>query len=183
MKFALQIELMRRYAMAIEVSEYVDVKKRALELGCNIPTELALLPRNFEVVKSRDELIHEGSVPTIRVLWRQAGISETKIEKEGDRYSCVQEKAFREWIGPIIFVGISLLSQNPHAISVALGVISNYLTDWFKGIPDNRKIVRQDLVVETIEAKGMIYKRIRYEGDIEGLQQLPEIIREVSSHE
>ena len=169
--------------MAIEVSEYVDVKKRALELGCNAPTELALLPRNFEVAKSKDELVHESSVPTIRVLWRQAGISETRIEKEGDRYLYVQEKAFREWIGPIIFVGVSLLSQNPHAISVALGVISNYLTDWFKGIPYNKRIVKQDLVVETIETKGMTYKRIHYEGGIEGLRQLPEIIREVSSHE
>jgi hypothetical protein len=131
------------------------------------------------MAESKGELVHEGSVPTIRVLWRQAGIAETKIEEPGERLSCAQEKAF-EWIGPIIFVSASLLSQNPHVISVALGVVSNYLTDWFKGIPGSKK-VRLDVVVEQTE--GQTYKRIHYEGDPEGLNELARIVREVNAHE
>lgn len=166
--------------MTIQLSDYLEVKKRAAELECNVPTELALLPRNFDVAKSKDELVYEGSVPTIRTLWRQAGITETRIEKPGERLSYAQEKAF-EWIGPIIFVSGSLLSQNPHLISVALGTVSNYLTDWFKGIPDSKKKVKLDIVVE--QTKGKKYKRIHYEGNAEGLNELARIVREVSSHE
>lgn len=166
--------------MTIQISEYIDVKKRALELRCNAPSKLAILPRNFKSAKSKDELLHEGSVSTIRVLWRQAGISETRIEKEGERFPVIQEKAFEEWIGPIIFVGASMLSQNPHTISVALEVISNYLTDWFKGVPGDKR-VKLDVVVE--ETKVKVCKRIHYEGNIEGLQELPRIVREVDSHE
>jgi hypothetical protein len=39
-----------------------------------IPTSLALLPINFDTANSKDELVHEDTVLTIRKLWRQAGI-------------------------------------------------------------------------------------------------------------
>ena len=55
----------------LQVSHYIDVKKRAQELGCNIPTSIALLPRNFEISASKEELIHESTTPTVRVLWRK----------------------------------------------------------------------------------------------------------------
>src|SRR5437764_612388 len=113
--------------MPIEIFDYINVNERAARLGCNLPTELALLPRNFETAESKEELIHESSVPDIRILWRQAGLTETRIEQEGDRFLHAQENAF-EWLGPTIFVGTMLASQNPHAVSVALNILSNYLT-------------------------------------------------------
>ncbi len=159
--------------MSVETSDYIDVKQRALELGCNVPTELAILPRNFDVAKSKDELVHQNPVPTIRVLWRRSGISETRIEKQGDRFPYVKEKGFGGWLGPIIFVGSSLLKQNPDAISPALGVISNYLAGWYRVIAAEQK-VKLDIVVEQAEGGG--YKRIEYEGDVEGLKELPPLI-------
>lgn len=158
----------------IQVHDYIDVKKRAEELGCGIPTSLALLPRNFEIARSKDELFHESSILTIRKLWRQNGIIETKIEKDGEKFPYTQENAF-EWVAPVIFVSAALLSQNPHVISIALGIISNYLTDWFKGISGSGK-VKLDIVTGT---KAGDYKIIHYEGDADGLEQLPEVIREV----
>ena len=166
--------------MAIELYEYVDVKERALQLGCNVPTQLALLPRDFEVAKTKDELVHESSVPAIRVLWQQAGVIETRIEKEGSKPPTLSEKGIEGWIGPVIFVSASLTSQNPYAISVALGVISNYLTDWFKGVPFSERVVKLDIVKET---KDRQYMGIHYEGPPQGLEQLPDIITQVSSHE
>lgn len=163
--------------MSIEVSEYVNVKERALKLECNVPAELAILPRNFESAEAKHELIHEDSAPTVRILLREAGLVETKIEKEGDKFPYAQEKAF-QWIGPIIFVSPLLLSQNPYALSVAIGVISNYLTDWFKGVP-GRKKVKLSIVVE--QSTEHISKRIDYEGEIEGLKELLLIVQEVQS--
>lgn len=165
--------------MNVQITDYVDVRKRALELGCNEPRELCILPRNFDTAKSRDELIHESSTPTVRVLWKQAGIQETKTEKEGEKFPQISEKQFIGWIGPTIFVGASLLSQNPNVISIALGVISNYLTDWFKGTVGDKR-VRLDIVVEM---EGNKYKRVHYEGNVDGLKELPKILHEVRPDE
>jgi len=163
--------------MPVHVSDYINVRERAIELDCNIPTGLALLPRNFADAKIKEDLLHESTAPTVRILLRQAGITETALEREGERLHQAGQKDFAEWIGPIIFVSGALLSNNPQAISVALGVISNYLTDWFKGLTSGKN-VRLDVVVEAGEEG---YKRISYEGPVEGLRDLPQVVREVAS--
>ncbi len=161
--------------MTIQQFDFVDVGEKAKALDCNIPTGIALLPRNFESAESKDDLLHESSAPTVRVLFRNNGIIETPLEREGETFPQISEKAFEEWIGPTIFVTSALLSQNPHIISVALGVISNYLTDWFKGVPGGRD-AKLDIVVE--EGKKS-YRRIHYEGHVSGLKELVQIVREV----
>ena len=63
----------------IQISDYVDIKKRTKELGYNKSISFARLPCNFETAKSKDELLHESTTPTIRVLWRQNNIIEKII--------------------------------------------------------------------------------------------------------
>jgi len=69
-----------------------------------------------------------------------------------------------------------LLSQNPHLMTIALNVISNYLTEWFRGIPRDGRKVKLRIITET---KSGLYKEIEYEGPPDGLKDLPEVIREV----
>ena len=158
--------------MEIEVSDYVNVEERSRFLGCNVPTSLAFLPRNFEKAESKKNLLHESSVATIRILFRKNKITETPLELEGEKFPQISEKGFVEWVGPIIFVSFAALSQDPNILSLALGVISNYLTDFFKGIPGIRN-ARLDIVVET---KEKTYKKIHYEGPVSGLEKLPEVV-------
>jgi len=164
--------------MSIEISDYVDVKQRAAELGCNAPTELALLPRNFDSAGSKQELAHQNPVPTIRVLWRRAGIAETRIEKEGDRFPYVKEKEFGGWLGPVIFVGASLLARDPDALSTGLGIIADYLGGWYAVLATEQK-VKLDIVVERPGGGGC--KRVAYEGDVAGLRGLAAEVLEVAS--
>lgn len=166
--------------MDIQQEDFVDVAEKALALGCQVPTGLALLPRNFESAISREELLHESEAPTVRILWRRAGLVETPIEPEGERFPQISEESFEEWVGPTIFVSGALMSQNPAVFSLALGVIANYLTDWFKGIPMGRGEARLDVVVEAGKTR---YRRLHYEGPVEGLQELAAIAREVGSNE
>lgn len=163
--------------MPITTSEYIDVKAQALKLGCNVPAELALLPINFDTAENKGELVHEDAVLTIRKLWRQAGITETKLEKEGEKFPYEQRKSF-EWVTPIIFVSASLLSQNPDLVSVALNVISTYLTDYFKGIVGD-KTVKFDIIIE--QNKQNKSERIHYEGSLEGLDGLTQVIKEIKN--
>jgi hypothetical protein len=137
------------------------------------------LPRNFDKVHAKNELVHESTVPTIRTLWRQADVEETRLENSGETYPYVHEKSV-DWVSPVIFVSFLLLSQNPAAVTIALGVISNYLTDFFKGRIKNPR-VKFDLVVEK-NREGMC-RKIHFEGDLEGLAKIPEIVKEARRDE
>jgi hypothetical protein len=166
--------------MAIQVSEYINIQERALELNCNVPTGLALLPRNFAVAPSKEALVYAGSTEDIRKLWYQTGIVETKLEKVGESFSYIEQERAAEWLGPIIFIGTSLLSGNQELVSIALGVISNYLTDWFKGKGhQSNNDVEFDIVVE--HTKGRSYSRIHVKGDVERVNKIdmPQIIQKL----
>jgi hypothetical protein len=154
--------------MSIEVYDYIDVAKRASELKCEQPVTFAILPKNFVTAHTKGELVYNQSTGMIRALWKQAGIVETPLEKQGDVFPEVQVKS-GEWIAPILFIGVSVISQNPNLIAIALSVIANYVTDFFKGNLYH-KGVTFDIIVEKSEKRQ--YKRIHYEGSVEDLKKV-----------
>jgi len=158
----------------VNIKDYINVRKKTKELECQNPSSLALLPTNFDKAKTKNELRYESTAQTIRKLWRNNNIIETPIETSGENFVSINKKSF-EWVSPVIFFSAAWLSQNPHLINIALNVISNYLTDWFRGLPKNEKIAKLDIV---IEKKNGEYKKIQYKGPPEGLNSLPKIIKE-----
>jgi len=160
--------------MEVQVTDYIDVQKRAVELSCNVPTGLAILPRNFETAESKEELFHEDATIDIRSLWRQNKVIETRLEGEGHKFPSIQEKYF-EWIGPTIFISASLLTQDPTLVTVALNVLSNYVTDFFKGHLGEHT-VSVNLVLENVKKHGddeeRSYKLVRLNGTADDLNKL-----------
>jgi hypothetical protein len=112
--------------MPIEVEDYPDVEARLASLELNVPKGLAFLPRNLGDAASQADLLHESSVTTLRVLFRQSSVAEDRIERAGQRIPVVQENAF-ELILPALFVGGLLASSNPAAVNIALNVVANYV--------------------------------------------------------
>jgi len=154
--------------MGIEIRETCDVQKRVRHLGLQSPGDLSILPRNIGTAASYDELVHESSVTTVRSLFRQEGIQETRIEPDGKDIPCIQENEFSLLL-PTLFVGSLILSGNTHLLDLALNVISSYATDFFKGIPGRKKVVLKVVV----EQKGKsTCREVHYEGDPEGLKSV-----------
>jgi len=116
--------------MEIQLTEYINVAKRAEALGFNKPTGLAILPSNFDTATSPGELIHEGTTPTIRSLLRQSGVVETRLEKEDTKLPQSAKKS-AEWVSPIIFISQAML--NDAVLPLTINIISSYLYDLFKG--------------------------------------------------
>jgi hypothetical protein len=136
-----------------ELVEFLDMEERCSSMGCTFPTGFSILPRNFDSAKSKSDFLHEDTTPTVRSLLAEKGIIETKIEQDGDKIPYIQENCF-ERVGPIIFIGSLVFSENPHLISVALGVVSNFLTDYFKGRMGN-KTAKLSLVVPQTPTRSM----------------------------
>lgn len=161
--------------MATEIVDYVRVSDRASQLGCLVPTGIAILPENFERVATRGELLFGSEAATIRKLFQNNNFTVDPLLPIGERVPAIHNKHF-EW-APLIFISAALISENPNAVSVALGIVSNYATDFFKGM--STKEVRLSIVVE--KKKNSNCKKLTYEGDIEGIRLLADSIREMSN--
>ena len=161
----------------IRTTDYVDVAKRSEELGCNIPTGLAVLPRNFSTAASKTDLVHEDTTPTLRALWMEKGITETRLEREGEHFPYIEENSF-EWVGPVILIGSAVYSQSPHVISITLNVLSNYLTDFFKGRV-GKNTAKLSVVVP--DPRSHRFTKIDYDGPVEGIKEIEAVIKAVRS--
>jgi hypothetical protein len=164
--------------MTTSVSDYPSVADRLAALSCTFPsTGIALLPLNFESASSIAEFRQTSEVSTLKTLLRNSGIPYSEIIKRSERPPYVHNNAF-EWVAPTIFIAAGLLSQSPDVISVALSVIANYATDFFKGM-GKETAVKLEVVVETTKTKTC--KRISYVGNPEGLRELSDVIRNIAN--
>ena len=144
-------------------------------MGLVSPGGFALLPRNFEFAKDKTELLHEDTAPTMRAVFQEVGLTVTLVEPENGRLPYVEENSM-EWVGPILLIGTAIYSGNPHAINVALGLISNYVTDYFKGRL-GKKRAKFDLVIPIPNTDK--YAKIKYDGEIDGILGLEKLIKEI----
>ena len=162
--------------MATEISDYTSVRQRAAELGCTAPTRIAILPLNFDTAKNRADLQQLSEAATVKTLFRTNNIPLDDLLSSSERVPYKQNKSFEGWLAPTLFISSSLLIDNQAIVSVALNVLSNYLTDFFKGMT-GRKTVKLDIVVENNGDASC--KKISYEGDIEGLKSLADVLRKL----
>ena len=163
--------------MGVKIEEYVDIPKHAKQLGLKQPSKMAILPRNFESANSSGELFYESETATIRKLWKEAKLHEERLERDEHHFPYIRERTF-EWFGPTIFIGSMLILNEPNTISLALNVIANYLTDFFRGSFQKPKIKFDIIVEKTNERK---YQKINYEGDINGIESLFELIKKIAN--
>jgi hypothetical protein len=162
-------------AVTTTVAEYIDVRGKIAQLGCRNPEGMALLPINLESAASMAELLQASEAATIRKLLVAEGIPLDDILDRRRRPPYVKNKSF-EWVAPGLFVSASLYSQNPALVSVALGVVANYATDFFKGMSGEHEVSLNIIV----ERKNRTYRKVSYLGPVEGLKELAEIIREAA---
>jgi hypothetical protein len=162
-------------AVTTKIADYIDVSKKMADLGCRYPERMALLPINFESATSISEFLQASEAATIKKLLLSQAVHLDDIVARSQRPPYVKNKS-HEWVAPIVFVSASLYSQNRELVSVALNVLGNYATDFFKGTPGMHE-VKLDIVVAK---KNKTYKKIAYQGPIEGLKGLADVIREVA---
>ena len=130
----------------ITLGEFPAVGARCEALGIRRPLGLAMLPRNFATAGGDNELLTEAADAAVRTLWRKADIAEDRLDSPDSQFPRLSEH-HADWIGPTVFLSSALLSETPALVSIALGVIANYVTDLFKGVP-GKHTARLHVVVE-----------------------------------
>jgi hypothetical protein len=164
--------------MTVTVEDYISVDQRVKELGCCLPTKLAVIPIRFESAAFYSDLFDASHTSTVLKFFKKYDVPVASFFQSTEPLPYVVNKHF-QWLGPTLFIPLALLSENPQIVSLAIGVLGNCITDFFKGIPIRQRNVKLDMVVETTKAG--TYKKLTYEGDVEGLRQLPQVIQELSN--
>jgi len=163
--------------MSISIDEYVDVAERATALGCLLPATIAIMPENFDTATTRDEFVVRAEGATLQTLFRNFDYPITSFRPAGERSVAIHNKS-ADWEATL-FVAASLISNNPDLPSMMLELIKRYLQEFFKSEPTKR--VKISVVSEKTSksATKKTYKKLTYEGDIEGLTTLKDAINDV----
>lgn len=162
--------------MATEISDYVNVARKAASLGCQYPERLALLPINFESASAVADFLQASEAATIKKLLLEQGLPIDEVVERSQRPPYVKNKS-HQWVAPVLFISASLYSQNPELVSLALNVLGNYATQFFMSDSEEGE-VSLDVVFE--KKKNGTYKKISYKGSVAGLSKIPAVIREIA---
>ena len=143
------------------VAEYVDVAARARELGCRVPSRLALLPGNFATaVSAADFLFHEVATQ-VRSAWRSSGLVDTgPYRTKGSNASDALDSS-REKVPLTVLFGADLLRVPELPVLHALGIVASVLLD--DPSSENAREARFNAVVERPSSGG--YACLEYHGD------------------
>lgn len=126
-------------------------------------------------IRMRDgQIIYSANTPTIEKLLRAASLDASRPPLKGQ--VLYRDEQSIVWLGPILFFSAAALANNPNLISTALGVISNYITDFFRGVSAPKTEISLDIIQE-IEPQRR-YRRVMYKGSADGLKSLPAALRE-----
>jgi len=155
--------------------EYINVRKKISDLQLNNINELGFLPYNFETAESVEDFIYDDSLKVVNKLWRSEDILAQRLETNTSNTKYYHENDIT-WIGPTIYVGYALWSENPNLISIGLSVVANYLTDFFKGKSKN-PIIKLEYIIEQNPQNGSKNVRFSYEGDVAGMSKIPNILK------
>ena len=161
--------------MKTNISDYIHVFEKLDELGCSYSEGIAILPVNFETATPTTTIEQSMGTLAIGKLFKINDVPCSEVRRENEKPSYMGYRS-AEWVLPTLFFSALLLSENPAIVSISLGVIANFLTDRIKET-DRKQTVKLDIVTE--KNKGKTYKKISYEGPIDGLSKLADIVKEI----
>jgi hypothetical protein len=163
-----------KHSLPMQTVDYVDVPARARELGCRVPTGIALLPGNFADAASAAEFRYHESVPEVRSAWRRIGLRDTGPYRKLRQKMAVTPDFSGQQAPLTVFFGLGLVG-NSKAVLLALGTVGVVLTER-PGCTGPREI-RLDAIVERPSNGG--YACLEYHGDASELVALAKAVREI----
>jgi hypothetical protein len=161
--------------MTTTITDYVSVHERTAELGCQIPRNITLLPENFDSAQKTTDFLQLSEAATVRTLFRSHCVLLDELLPAEQRPHYIQYNSV-DWVAPTLFISSAVMTENPTAVSLAISVLANYLSEFFKGM--SGKTAKLDIVVE--RKRDQSCKKLSYEGDVAGLSALPKIIQRLS---
>jgi hypothetical protein len=161
--------------MTVQIRNFVDVAARARQLGCRVPTGVALLPGNFSIASDAGEICYHPATPHVRSAWQSAGLEDQGPPGTSPKSKVESPKSMTgdEQVPLVVFFGADSLAGPPWRLAVALGLVSSVLASHPRcASPWD---VRLDIVVKRQGDRG--YACVEYHGDAFGIVALTREVR------
>ena len=162
------------YSLPMRTVDYVDVAARARELGCRVPTGIALLPGNFAAAAGAEELRYHEAAAEVRAAWRRIGLKDTGPHRKLLQNARSNPHASSKPVPLTVFFGLGLAGR-PKAVLHALTAIAMTLVA--DPCSANAREARFDAIVERPNSDG--YTCLEFHGQARELIGLTEPVREI----
>jgi hypothetical protein len=163
------------YPVPWRTREYVDVRARTRELGCDVPRGVALLPGNFESAAGRAEFRYHEGASQVREVWRGVGLVDSGPGRKVRPKEMAASDNPEQDIPLAVFFGMDLPNVSARPVLDALSMVASVLT------ADPRvartREVRVDAIVERPNSGG--YVCLEYRGNVHELVTLVKPIHEI----
>ena len=134
---------------------------------------MCFLPENLHETENSSEFIYSETTTDLNKTLKKES---QKINFLTDDKPLLRSRKSADWFGPTILFGFTVISQNPQLVDITMSLLSSYLYDLFKGTGGTKK-VKFDIVIGEKNKKS--YKKISYEGSVEGIKELNEVIKKL----
>jgi hypothetical protein len=156
--------------MNYKIEEYT-IEDNLKRLDLELPYQLSFLPENIDSAQNKDDFIFTESMIEVNKYFKANNLELSAFGGDSELY---RSRKNADLYLPGLFISLSVITENPHLISVSLNILSNYIYDSLKGAI-GKKTAHVEFHIETKE-KGKI-KKIDYKGDAEGIKELEKIIK------
>lgn len=140
------------------------------DMSARADESILLLPLNWQSAENGP--LYSASTESVAKLFSQEGVVAETLSPLTAETNLKDERAM-DWVAPTLLVSSLLVSQNSMAVSLALSVMANYVTDLFKGIRSDPNV---KLTVIQTEQRGKTAREIHYEGPASGLSALTKVL-------
>jgi hypothetical protein len=151
------------------------VRARARELGCDVPSGVALLPGDFASAAGRAEFRYHGVTSQVREAWRGVGLVDSGPGRKLRPHEKDAAGDPDQDVPLAVFFGMDLPKVSARPVLDALSMVASVLT------ADPRvartREVRVDAIVERPSSGG--YVCLEYQGSIHELVTLARPIHEI----
>jgi hypothetical protein len=151
--------------LSIQPAEQIDAETLKRAAG-----KVLLLPNNWPPLGN--EPVYAASTESLRKLYFQKGIDVETLTPVTPLTHLEDLRAL-DWISPTLLVTSLLMTQNPGAVTIALNIISSYVTEIFKGIKGDPQVKLTVIQTETNRGKA---RKIRYIGPVSGLNDVLKVL-------
>lgn len=158
--------------MNYQIEHYQEVENKLKQLNFGSNNTLFFIPENITENVDSSSYIYSETTTDIKKSFKSENVLVEYLTKDKP---LLRTRKSADWFGPTLFITYSLLSENSTLIGISLNLISSYLYDHFKGTVEAKKI-KFEIIIEN---KKDGYKKINYDGSIEGIKELENVIKEL----